>query len=80
MLAWLGAFAGAALAIDVAVALAAPSFRCEGREKFVFAQRAWSPMFEDLGLQRRCPWPLGVPGGWWPDVLPQESPPERPAQ
>ena len=80
MLGWLGAFAAAALAVDVAVALAAPSFRCEGREKFVFAQRAWSPMFEELGLQRRCPWPLGVPGGWWPDVLPQESPPERPAQ
>ncbi len=80
MLGWLGAFAVAALAIDVAAALAAPSFRCEGREKFVFAQRAWSPMFEELGLQRRCPWPLEVPGGWWPDVLPQETPPARPAQ
>jgi hypothetical protein len=29
-------------------------------------------MFEELGLERTCAWPLGVPGGWWPDVLPRE--------
>ena len=30
-----------------------------------------SPMFEELHIQQTCPWPMNVPGGWWPDVLPK---------
>jgi hypothetical protein len=68
----LAAAAGAALAIHLALAAGGNNFRCGGREGVVFPLRAASPMFEDLGLQRTCPWPLRVPGGWWPDVLPEE--------
>ena len=50
----------------------APSFRCGGRGALVFPLRASSPMFEELGIQASCPWPLDRPGGWWPDVLPEE--------
>jgi len=32
-----------------------------------------SAMFDELGLQATCPWPLDRPGGWWPDVLPAEG-------
>jgi hypothetical protein len=35
-------------------------------------------MFEQLGLERGCPWPLETEATWWPDVLPKESRP--PAQ
>ncbi len=68
----LAAVAGAALAIHLALAAGGPHFRCGGREGVVFPLRASSPMFEDLGLQRTCPWPLNAPNGWWPDVLPEE--------
>jgi hypothetical protein len=57
---------------DAALALGSPSFRCRGRGTLVFPLRAHSPMFDELRLQRACPWPLDVPGGWWPDVLPEE--------
>jgi hypothetical protein len=67
----LAALAGA---IDVAIATASPDFRCRGRETVVFPLRSWSPMFDELGLQRSCPWPLERPGTWWPDVLPEETP------
>ncbi len=64
------AFASLALAADLALAAGGPNFRCGGRGALVFPLRSHSPMFEDLGLQRRCPWPLDVPHTWWPDVLP----------
>jgi hypothetical protein len=68
-----GLAAGAALALaaDLALAAGAPNFRCGGRYGVVIPLRASSPMFEEIGLQRTCPWPLDRPGGWWPDVLPE---------
>jgi hypothetical protein len=66
------ACAGTFLVANLAIAAGAPSFRCSGRGTLVVPLRAHSPMFEELGIQRTCPWPLGVPGGWWPDVLPKE--------
>ena len=68
----LAAVAAAAFLIDLALAAGAPHFRCGGRGGVGFPQRAFSPMFEDLGLQETCPWSLDTPNGWWPDVLPEE--------
>lgn len=67
------AAATASIAILLALAAGGPNFRCGGRHGVVIPLRADSPMFEELGLQRTCPWPLDVPGEWWPDVLPEES-------
>lgn len=66
-------FAGLALIANLAIGLGGPGFRCGGRSPVVFPLRAESPMFDELGLQRICPWPLGVPGAWWPDVLPEDG-------
>lgn len=66
------AAATASIAILLALAAGGPNFRCGGRHGVVIPLRAASPMFEDLGLQRTCPWPLDVPNEWWPDVLPAE--------
>ena len=68
----LAAAAAAALAAGLALAAGAPNFRCGGRHAVVLPLAASSPMFEELGLQATCPWPLDVAGGWWPDVLPAE--------
>lgn len=64
--------ATASIAILLALAAGGPNFRCGGRHGVVIPLRAGSPMFEELGLQRTCPWPLNVPNEWWPDVLPAE--------
>jgi hypothetical protein len=68
-------FAALALAFDLALAAAGPNFRCAGRGTLVFPLRSHSPMFDELGLERTCPWPLDRPGTWWPDVLPEAGPP-----
>jgi hypothetical protein len=66
-----GAFALAALLIDATIAFGSPNYRCAGRESNPFPLRSHSAMFEALGMQARCAWPLDRPGGWWPDVLPE---------
>ena len=78
-LATLALAAAMALGADLAMAWGARNFRCGGRDPVVFPLRSSSAMFEELGLQRTCPWPLDRPGGWWPDVLPME-PASRPAR
>lgn len=65
------AFAALALGANLAIGLGAPNFRCEGRGQLTFPLRSHSRMFDDLRIQRRCPWPLDVPHTWWPDVLPE---------
>lgn len=62
----------ASVVLLLALAGGGPNFRCGGRHDVVIPLRASSPMFEDLGLQRTCPWTLNVPNEWWPDVLPAE--------
>jgi len=64
------AWAAVSLLITLAMALGSPQFRCRGRHAMTFPLAHHSPMFEDLGIQKTCPWPLDRPGGWWPDVLP----------
>jgi hypothetical protein len=71
----LTAAAAAALVLVAALGLGGAHFRCESRASRGFALRSWSPMFDQLGLQEDCPWPLEQPGGWWPDVLPEERRP-----
>ena len=71
----LAAAAVAALLVHLALVTGGPNFRCGGRGGVVFPLRAASPMFEQLGLQRTCPWQFDVPNEWWPDVLPEESRP-----
>ncbi len=68
----LAAATAASVAVVLALAAGGPNFRCGGRHGVVIPLRAASPMFEDLGLQRTCRWPLNVPNEWWPDVLPAE--------
>ncbi len=68
----LTAVALAAFTLGAALGLGSPNFRCSGRGALGFELRASSPMFEELGFQRTCPWRLDVPGTWWPDVLPAE--------
>jgi hypothetical protein len=63
----------ASVLLAVAMALGSPQFRCRGRDELIFPLGYHSPMFDDLGLQKACPWPLGQPGRWWPDVLPRAA-------
>lgn len=66
-------YAALALLANLALALAGPNFRCAGRGTLVFPLASHSAMFDELGIQRTCPWPLDRPGTWWPDVLPREG-------
>ena len=61
------------------MALGAPIYRCGGRQQERFPLRSDSPMFDDLGIRRTCPWEMNVAGAWWPDVLPEEGAPRTPS-
>jgi hypothetical protein len=54
------------------MALASPDFRCGGRGNVNLPLVADHPMFHDLGISDRCPFPVDPAGGWWPDALPRE--------
>jgi len=66
------------LLLALGIAFGTPDFRCRGLETVVFPLVGDSPMFHELHIQETCPWPLGDPHGWWPDVLPR--PGEAPAR
>lgn len=68
----LAAAAVAAFLVHLALVAGGPNFRCGGRGGVNFPLRASSPMFDDLGLQRTCPWTFDVANEWWPDVLPEK--------
>jgi hypothetical protein len=81
------ALAGAAayvcleLLLVFGIAFGTPDYRCRGLETVVFPLLGDSPMFHELHIQDTCPWPLGDPHGWWPDVLPRPGEaPARPAR
>ena len=66
-------YAAVEIALLVAMALGGSQYRCsghDGEDSFGFALRYDHPMLHDLHIQQTCPWPVNVPGGWWPDVLP----------
>lgn len=78
-------WAAVEIVLLVAIAFGNPQYRCGGRHTqrtdFGFGLRSDHPMMRELKIQQTCPWPVNVPGGWWPDVLPEtpspSSPPER---
>jgi hypothetical protein len=75
-IAWTRAYALAEVAFLLAIAFGTPYYRCAGHkpeDSFNFNLRYDSPMFRELNIQQTCPWPMNVPGGWWPDVLPPAS-------
>jgi hypothetical protein len=63
-----------ALLLSLAVAYGSPQFRCVGRGSVNLPLRSDHPMIREL-VQPRCEMPVNVRGGWWPDVLPEASPP-----
>jgi hypothetical protein len=65
------AYAAAEILLALAVAFGSPQYRCGGRYDMRFPLASDSPMFDDLGIRRDCPWPMNQPGAWWPDVLPR---------
>ena len=73
------AWVALSLVLAAAIAFGSPQYRCDGRRPMRFPLVAHSPMFDELGLQASCPWPLDRPGGWWPDVLPKDGGPVSPS-
>jgi hypothetical protein len=78
VLAGAAAYVVVELSLALGIAFGTPDFRCRGLETVVFPLLGDSPMFHELHIQDTCPWPLGDPHGWWPDVLPR--PGEAPAR
>jgi hypothetical protein len=82
---WTRVYGIAEVAFLLAIAFGSPFYRCAGHkpeDSFNFNLKYDSPMFRELNIQQTCPWPLNVPGGWWPDVLPTPRaahPPAAPA-
>jgi hypothetical protein len=68
----LRAWAALSVVLGLAIAFGGPQYRCTGRHAMTFPLAHHSAMFQDLGIQASCPWPLDRPGGWWPDVLPAD--------
>lgn len=77
VLAGAAAYAVLEVVLALGIAFGTPDYRCRGRDTVVFPLLGDSPMFHELHVQDTCPWPLGDPHGWWPDVLPR--PGEAPA-
>jgi len=77
VLAGAAAYAGLEIVLALGIAFGTPDYRCRGLETVVFPLIGDSPMLHELHIQDTCPWPLGDPHGWWPDVLPR--PGEAPA-
>jgi hypothetical protein len=74
MAAWTRAYTGVEIVLLIAMALSSSQYRCRGHngaDGFGFSLAYDSPMFRELHIQQTCPWPVNVPGGWWPDVLPK---------
>ena len=72
-IAWTRAYCVVEVLLVLAIALGTSYYRCAGhipREGFNFNLKYDSPMFRELNIQQTCPWPMNVPDGWWPDVLP----------
>jgi hypothetical protein len=80
-------WAAVEIVLLAAIAFGNPQYRCGGRHTrrtdFGFNLRSDHPMMRELKIQQTCPWPVNVPGAWWPDVLPEAPlptppPPTRP--
>ena len=74
----LGATAYAAIGtvLIAAIGWGSPMFRCGGETCDAMNAtppplRANHEMLDELGINDTCPYEVDVPGGWWPDVLPE---------
>jgi len=70
------AYACLCLVLIVAIGWGSPMFRCGGETCEAMNAtppplRADHEMLEALGIQATCRYEVNVPGGWWPDVLPE---------
>lgn len=65
------AYGAAGVLMALAMGFGSPQYRCGGRYDMRFPLSFDSPMFDDLGIRRDCPWPMNRPETWWPDVLPE---------
>ena len=74
-------WAAVEIVLLIAIAFGNPQYRCGGRHTrrtdFGFNLRSDHPMMRELKIQQTCPWPVNVPGSWWPDVLPEGTSPQR---
>jgi hypothetical protein len=66
------AFGALAIVLLLGMALASPDYRCGGRRNVNLPLVADHPMFHDLRIADRCPFPVDPQDGWWPDALPHE--------
>lgn len=71
-----GVWACLSLLMIVAIGLGSPMFRCGGETCGAMNAdppplRANHEMLDRLGINATCPYEVNVPGGWWPDVLPE---------
>ncbi len=69
-------YAAIAVILITAIGWGSPMFRCGGETCGAMNAtppplRANHEMLEELGIQESCPFEVDVPGGWWPDVLPE---------
>ena len=67
------AWGATAVALTLLMAFGGRRFRCGGEDCIVIPLRHDHPMLHDLRITESCPPPI-VPGGWWPDVLPESGP------
>lgn len=72
-----GAYAAVSIALIVAIGWASPMFRCGGETCDAMNAtppplRADHAMLDELGINATCRYEVDVPGGWWPDVLPEK--------
>ena len=69
-------YASLCLALTLAIGWGSPMFRCGGETCGAMNTshpplRSNHEMLDALGINATCQWEVDVPGGWWPDVLPE---------
>lgn len=67
-------YAAAEIFLLVLIPLGSTHYRCvghDGSDSFGLALRHDHRMLHELHVHATCPLPVNVPGGWWPDVLPE---------
>ena len=76
MAGWTQGYTAVEIVFLIVMSLGASQYRCSGHngaDGFGFELGSDSPMFRELHIQQTCPWPMNVPGRWWPDVLPKSG-------
>jgi len=71
-----GVYAAIGIVLIIAIGWGSPMFRCGGDTCDAMNAtppplRADHEMLDELGINDTCRYEVDVPGGWWPDVLPE---------